>query len=439
MIVCVAMPSLSTLPETTTSGPFSAARVSRWTLAWGVPALVFLIPWGARLIFFTGRVNGQPVEALTFSLFAIETLVFVAAVTAVPELVSRLRERQRWTWFFLAFVVWVFLSILWAPVPLLALQAAVRLLAAALLFLLVCSCPDRERVINAFLLSVVCQAMLGLFQFFTQQVAASTLLGVATQSAFGPSAVVESVVGRLLRAYGTLSHPNIFGGFMAVGLVMSLFPARGRVAHLFRTGAAPLLAAGLFVSFSRSAWLAAVAGVVAVVVSVALRQVSWRPVFLRIGAACLIAGLFVALYLPFVNVRVTATGRLETRSINERLLALEQSRDLLLDRPLVGVGIGQTIPALLAKGGEYPPLLEPPHAAPAVLLVELGIVGFLLAVGLLLRFVPRGSVLSPEAVALAATGGVLMLFDHYLWTAVPGLLLAALLLALLLDRRSSTP
>lgn len=433
------MPSLSTLPETTTTGQSPGARVSRWTLTWGVPVLVFLIPWGARLIFFTGRVNGQPVEALTFSLFAIEALVFAAAVAAVPEMVSRLRERQRWTWLFLAFVVWVFLSILWAPVPLLALQAAVRLLAAALLFLLVRSCPNRERVINAFLLSVLCQATFGLFQFFQQHVDASTLLGVAAQSAFGPSAVVESVVGRLLRAYGTLPHPNIFGGFMAVGLVVSLFPVRGRVAYLFRTGVAPLLAAGLFVSFSRSAWLAAAAGVIAVVVGVVLRQMPWRPVFLRIGAACLIVGLFAVLYLPFVNTRVTATGRLEARSINERLLALEQSRDLLLDRPLIGVGIGQTIPALLAKGGGYPPLLEPPHAAPAVLLVELGLVGFLLAIGLLLRFVPHGSVLSPEAVALAATGGVLMLFDHYLWTSVPGLLLAAFLLALLLDRRSPTP
>lgn len=425
MIVCVAMPSLSTSPETTTSGQFSAARLSRWTLTWGVPALVFLIPWGARLIFFTGRVDGQPIEALTLSLFAIETLVFVAAAVAVPSIVSRPHERQRWEFFFLAFMAWVFLSLLWAPAPTLALQAAVRVLMAALLFLLVRSCPDRERVINVFLLSVLCQATLGLFQFFQQHVDASTLLGVAAQSALGPSAVVESVVGRLLRAYGTLPHPNIFGGFMAVGLVVSLFPARGRVAYLLRTGAAPLLAAGLFVSFSRSAWLAAAAGIVAIIVSVAFRQVPWRPVLLRVGAACLVAGLFAVLYLPFVNARVTATGRLEARSINERLLALEQSRDLLLDRPLIGVGIGQTIPALLAKGGGYPPLLEPPHAAPAVLLVELGIVGFLLALFLLLRFVPRGSVPSPEAMALAAAYLPLALLDHYLITTVPGLLVVA--------------
>ncbi len=430
MIVCVAMPSLSTSPETTTPGQFSAARVSRWTLVWGIPALVFLIPWGARFIFFTGRVDGQPVEALTLSLFAVEVLVFVAAIVVVSRIVSRPRERQRWTFLFLAFMAWMFLSIFWSPSPMLALQAAVRVLTAALLFLLVHSCPNRERVMNAFLLSVLCQALLGLFQFFLQHVDASTLLGVAAQSALGPSAVVESVVGRLLRAYGTLPHPNIFGGFMAVGLVMSLFPARGRVAHLFRTGVAPLLAAGLFVSFSRSAWLAATVGVVAVVVSVALRQMPWRPVFLRVSAACVVAGLFAVLYLPFVNARVTATGRLETRSINERLLALEQSRDVLLDRPLIGVGIGQTIPALLAKGGGYPPLLEPPHAAPAVLLVELGLVGFLLALFLLLRFVPRRSVLSSEAVALAAVYLPLVLLDHYLVTTIPGLFLAAFSLSL---------
>lgn len=413
------------------------ARLSRWTLAWGVPALVFLIPWGARLIFLQPQVNGASVEALTLSLFAVEVLVFIAAAASLAGGTVRPPGRARWAVPFLAFIAWVFLSILWAPAPSLALQAAVRILAAALLFLLVRASDNRERLISAFLLSVGCQAALGLFQFFSQHVDASTLLGVAVQSALGPSAVVESALGRLLRAYGTLPHPNVFGGFMAVGLVLSLFPARGRVSNVLRTGAAPLLAAGLFVSFSRSAWLAAAAGFVAVAVLTALRQVPWRPALARVGAACLIAGLFATLYLPFVNARVTATGRLEARSINERLVALEQSRDLLRDRPLIGVGIGQTVPSLLMQGAENAPLLEPPHAAPAVLLVELGIIGFLLAIFLMLRIVPRGSraqlggsVLLPEAVALAAAHLPLLFFDHYLITSVPGLLLAAFTLSL---------
>ncbi|TAK05309.1 hypothetical protein EPO33_05085 [Patescibacteria group bacterium] len=408
-------------------------KMIRVVHTWALPAVVFLIPWGARVIFLQPQVDGVTVEALTLSLFAVELLVYVAAAVSVRTVRRRPSSAPRRAEFVLfVLVLWALASALWSPVPALAMQAAVRLLAAALLLYLLARQEDLGRVRDAFLLSAALQAGLGLWQLFAHEIGASTLLGVAAQHAAGPSAVIESAAGRLLRAYGTFPHPNVLGGFLAAALVVALADWRQGRAGIVVSGAVPLIAAGLLASFSRSAWIAAAAGAFVLVAYLRLDHRLW----LRLVAVGVVGILFAILVQPYLVARVTADGRLEERSINERKLALIQARGIFLAAPLTGVGIGQTVPALI-RAGE--PLLEPPHLVPAVVITELGPVGLLLAAAFLLTLFPRGRRVSPEAAALAACAAVLSLFDHYLWTAVPGLLLGALIFALLLDHPRQTP
>ena len=71
----------------------------------------------------------------------------------------------------------------------------------------------------AFLAGLVIPIMLGWYQVATGTSPSSTLLGLASHEATALGAsVVETQGERLLRAYGSLSHSNDFGGLNGVGL-----------------------------------------------------------------------------------------------------------------------------------------------------------------------------------------------------------------------------
>ncbi len=202
-------------------------RVSRFTMAWGLPLLVFVIPWGARIIFLQGTAHGAIFEALTLSLFAVQVLTYLVVVGALPNLFAAPSTMPKNAEpLLLLSAMWALVSLVWAPAPDLALQAAVRLLAAVLLLLLLVRVNDLGRVRDAFLLSAAVQAALAVFQLLTQTVSGSTMLGVAGHLPFEAASVIESSAGRLLRAYGTLPHPNVLGGLLAAALVIALADTR---------------------------------------------------------------------------------------------------------------------------------------------------------------------------------------------------------------------
>jgi hypothetical protein len=82
------------------------------------------------------------------------------------------------------------------------------------------------------------------------------VLGIAQHPVFqGGTSVVEAGGGRWLRAYGTLSHPNILGAFMvvsmsALGVVMAA--AHSWKKQIVLCVMSVFFAAALFFSFSRA-------------------------------------------------------------------------------------------------------------------------------------------------------------------------------------------
>jgi O-antigen ligase len=114
-------------------------------------------------------------------------------------------------------------------------------------------------VLVAFLLGLIIPIALGWFQVLTGGSSESTLLGIADKDAQTLGvAVVETDDGRTLRAYGTFPHPNIFGGYLAVGVIalawLTRFAKSKREIALMLVGSA-VLGSTLIVTFSRSAWL----------------------------------------------------------------------------------------------------------------------------------------------------------------------------------------
>ena len=406
--------------------------------------MLFFLPLGTRYIFLPGNIAGADVEWGTVSLFVTQLLAaaFVAAVFAVR--VREISWAKSWPAAVLSAAIlmsvmraddllrafatngwWLFLGLL--------VWCAVRLLR-----------PASRGVLVALSASAALQSLLAALQFGFQEVWGSRWLGVSPQSALiAGTSVVEAADGRWLRAYGTLPHPNVLGIYCAVGLTMALWLVlRGKGQRLRRLAAVslPVITLGLVLSFSRSAWLGAAFGLTAVLVS-SLRRSSPKRKTVAVAALAVmvstVVGAVAVLPGPFLS-RVTATGRLESASISERISSVEDAKVLLARRPFFGVGPGQ-MPYATANqqpdrsGWSY----QPVHLLPVIIGVEVGLVGLAAWALWLLWPCSAAFLRSRRCRWLPGPGSVGLivmlvagLFDHYAWTLWPGAVLFFILAGL---------
>ena len=192
------------------------------------------------------------------------------------------------------------------------------------------------------------------------------------------------------RARGPMVHAVTFGTTLATCLICgwALWPtlrARGR---LLLTALAPLAAAGLFYSFTRSVWLGTA---VAIVVLLLLTLNGWR----RIGvlSSLAIAGLLVAatqLDRIVAFDRTDNTAAQTQESVGLRGSFAYVSWQMFLERPLLGVGFGQFPTAKLPYLSDRSTELRLEAIRPMVhhntylsLLTELGIIGLGLFIAVL--------------------------------------------------------
>lgn len=307
----------------------------------------------------------------------------------------------------------------------------------------------RETLVFWFCVSLIPHAFLGVWQFFRQSVFASTLLGMSAQlpETLGVS-VIETNGERVLRAYGGFPHPNIFGGWLVFGLAGSLFLAfRSRKEQaLIWMAITFMFTAALFFTFSRTAWLSAAA-------LIAGSSVIWfmksKERSQRKRLAAMLAGMLLftlalgAWQSDLLMTRTQLTERLETKSFEERAVAIELAKEVISHDWLIGTGQGAYLYALVREGvwtGELagPPI--PPHNTFILLFAELGLLGsigsVLLAGGILKQLTRRREWLHYRSFIFFVPLILLGLFDHYLWSFWSGQALLALVVtgwALTLD------
>jgi O-antigen ligase len=196
----------------------------------------------------------------------------------------------------------------------------------------------RQRAILAvLLLTGAAEALYGAFQYLTGQ---------------GPAAFV---VGEALRAYGHFEQPNPFAGYLGTILPLGLALAATRrppgLAGLAGLATAAV-AVGILLSLSRGAW-------VGIIIGLAAMLVAWSPAVRRWLPASA-AGLVLVVLLTASNIlpggwsdRLVAVvenfGIFDVRSVDvtgenfavvERMAHWQAGWYMLLDHPLLGVGIG---------------------------------------------------------------------------------------------------
>lgn len=345
-----------------------------------------------------------------------------------------------------AFCTLALLSVLWSTDWRTSLYVALQFLIVIAFVFSLRQWPHAWRtILLGFCAALSFQIITGVVQFLNQSTAFLTPLNLHWPGPLDPSvrgAIIVQLPGgkSFLRAYGTLPHPNILGGYTLTFLLapVALFLRRDLPNNL----AALLLVPGvalLALTFSRSAWLGLI------MFSVVLL---WKSKYFerkRLAVLlCLMALAFVLTLLPYrelVEARtINTTAPTEEFSLRGRAWLNGQAVNMIREYPLTGVGIGTFIIELARRSGEgY--VIEPAHNILLLAGAELGIPGMLLVLALLTSFLSRLiKTQNPNAIlsgAVLAGLGVISLFDHYLWTLAPGRLLLGLITGMFLGQDAS--
>ncbi|MBD3250954.1 hypothetical protein GF380_00540, partial [Candidatus Uhrbacteria bacterium] len=191
------------------------------------PLSFLILPWQTRWIIQDATLNGSVWEQARMSVYVGQILIWLTVVCGVFVFWKEWRRLLRAIWkqgsdaTVRRGALVLFLMLTLASVnlqPSLIWWWQVASIVAFVSTLWIAMIP-RAALLQWLFVAVLPHALLGIYQYAEQDIAASTVLGVAAQHPWerGPS-VVEHGLYRVLRSYGGFPHPNILGGWLAVVL-----------------------------------------------------------------------------------------------------------------------------------------------------------------------------------------------------------------------------
>ena len=334
--------------------------------------------------------------------------------------------------FLVGLVLFEIVSIAWsAHRGLAAVQAVHALSWVAFALLIACADWPAAAMASAFLVGLCVHSLAGLIQISLQP-----LVQITPQNS-GIS-VVFNATQHLQRVYGLSPHPNVLGGHLAVGAILTggLIIMYRRFKRILLSAAWLMIWIALLLTFSRSAWLAVVGGGISAVILL-LRSRQFQPTLIKplallSGAGLIAAFAFAVWFWPFLINRIAITTTFyETQAITERLRSAEMALRIFAAHPLNGVGMAQSIVTAQELAGSP---LDWIHNVPLLIATELGVGGILLvglaAIALAAIAARRWRTQSIYMWQALIGGGlialvIVMQFDHYIWTMAQGGLLWA--------------
>lgn len=354
------------------------------------------------------------------------------------------KSLRLWVILQLIFATWILLSWTWSykrdSYPSVTVSAALPFILVIIFSLAVCSSRLSIRlIVTALIIGVIWNSVLASLQVAHQGSLGLTMFGeFQVNPANSGTVVVQAGDIRWLRPYGLLPHPNMLGGFLAVGLLGVFGWSLSSQGKKWLLGAA-IFEFGLWsllLTFSRSAWLGLAVGLL-LLMALTLRM--WwrdRQRLIRIltigGISLVVGGLFFVLYQPFLSARAgLADESLEVRSTSDRVVYTQIALDAIKASPILGTGIGNFpwyASTYLAKT-KFDLRGQPVHNIYLSAWSELGVVGlglFLLIIVVASRagFANIQTAYASTSYLYAAIGCgvvaflVIGLFDHYSWTLI---------------------
>lgn len=444
-------------------------------------AVVGLLPLGTRIFvhsFITGMHEYEAVfvyaiDGLLLALLIVLTRLYRTEIKAAFE--------RSGGWFFAAWCIAGVAAAIGAPSVGLAAYSLSRMVLGAWFACAVGAVARAPQYLRYILAVTICaglvQAVVGLGQFKEQR---SLGLGVfgepVLESHTGAASTIRAEGGRVLRAYGTLPHPNVYGAYImlavlaaaywylryeellstelfnhprgwwsmprALGVLNQYVTHRYFYARLLIAACAFVLIIALTLSFSRSAWIAAAVAIL-VLVSMRIRSMhglggSVRLVAMLAACAVVTYGMFA----PIIRPRAALTQA--EPAVQDRLAYMRIARSISEENP-GGVGPGNQVlygveqRLYQHQGMRAVWAWEPVHNMYLLILGEYGVLGllsFIVILGMVTWRLLRSEKTLERDWAVAALAGVLTLglFDHFLWTLQPGRLMFWLVLGLAISQ-----
>ncbi|MFC1750457.1 O-antigen ligase family protein [Pseudomonadota bacterium] len=337
--------------------------------------------------------------------------------------------------FLLLMVVSVFVS----EVKEISLFQTFRFLELLLLYVLITNeVLKKKEVLRYFIFGMCFQAVIGIGQYILQ--------GSVGLRAIGEPIIGSDVQGvakmdlggeKVLRSYGTFSHPNVFAGLLVAAIVFTFSAFRNKIGYILPVVA--LLCLGLLFTFSRTGILA--------IGTVFLMYVSLIDRKIPIKTVLLFASIIMFFVVTF-NLEDVVWSRFilggDTQAGIERIDYMNISKRMISDRPW-GTGLGSfTLEMQDYTSDKLAPWThQPVHNIYLLFINELGLVGglfFTFLIGFLfLKLVQALKFLKDKAedrdyciMLLALLMGIIImgLFDHYLITIYQGQVMLFIYLAL---------
>ncbi len=415
---------------------FSFKRTTQYLLY----LLVFLLPLQTRWIIVPGELNGY-FEYGTISLYLTDILLILAFITFLLSKKDQCKINNN-IWFLIGiFEFFVFVSIFFAPETKIAIYAYIRfLLGLALFFLILNPLFDFQKLLISFLGGSFVEAVLGIWQFLFQTSFGSKWLGMSGHFAWvlGDS-VVETVMGRWLRSYGSLDHPNIFGGLMAVSILFLLIFIKRR-SSIFYTALFVYWTALIF-SFSRAAWLGVLGGLIFYFLASIFKKEHRVFIIKSILGIFVLTIILSLIYNDLFFARLNSQNRLEVKSNEERVYLLQEAKYLIRKHAVFGTGIGNYGIAVFKEidNGRPSYAYQPVHNVFLLIGVEVGVLGlvsFLVFLFYLVYLLWQKHNFGALSILLSVF--IMMMFDHWWWSLHFGVLLFWFVLGILFAKIQNT-
>lgn len=418
-------------------------------------SFLFLLPWQTIWITQEQFLNGVKWQYGTLGFFATEILLWGSIISFmicfIKEKILKtgslhanftFSKDRIFIFSVLLFIVYAFASLLWSPDRLLAEQQALHIMEAFLLFfILVGSFLDFKKLAQYFIAGAILQSIFGIYQFLTQSTFVFKWLGLVSHpvAEAGTSVIVGDTFGRVMRSYGSFSHPNVFGGYLVVSIILTVLlylkePVKSTFGKIFQMSILGIQVAALFFTFSRSAWIVTGLFFCGIFLFSVKNKFIYKTQILKLSLFVGILSIFLTVtYWPLVYVRVARGSSHEIQSVDERIFGYREGFQIWKTSPLFGVGAGNYTRVLYQQnpnrpGWEY----QPVHNVPLLFLAEFGIVACILFLGIIVsfwRFALQNSLQKYRSIFFVAIFFILSLFDHYFYSSYTGLLLFGIFFA----------
>ncbi|MFA5996091.1 MAG: hypothetical protein WCW27_04445 [Patescibacteria group bacterium] len=372
---------------------------------------LLLLPWQTHYVVTTGHNQFTILRLYGYDLIFI--LLLCSFIVYWYQI--KLTVNNKIFWLMLTLLILISCSAYWASDRAVAAYYLLHVIEACIsLGIVLSDVLAKKNILLILTANGLIQTGFIIWQQFSQQVVANKWLGMAEQlpDTSGTPVLVTSL-GRFLRSFGTLPHPNIAAGVVLISLCAAtiLWLQFAKPKHKLRYTlliSFPILTLGLLFTFSRAALIAWVFYCIGILISQRFKNCS--VIFSSLAILVIISGL----YWPLTQTRLSAQNYVEQISIQDRWQQLHAAMPLLLSYWPVGLGVGNyTLNNI--NGG------QPLFLTPILIVIEIGLFGAILYYYLFGLALAHSKHYLPSLLWLISCE-LVSLFDHYFWT-IPSLLI----------------